>query len=138
MVWDPPFLGALKFNVDREARRKPGPAGIGAVLHNGDGMVLVMFSKHVGRMESNEAEVLAILEALQMFVSASFQERFIAESNSLNAISWVSSRAKTPWRFHLYFNNIKYLSSLIRVSLQHVGRMGNRFADSLAKQGVVI
>lgn len=124
MVWDPPFSGGLKFNVDREARGKLGPAGIGAVLHNGDGMVLVMFSTHIGRMESNEAEVLAILEALQIFVSTSFQERFIAESDSLNAISWVSSRAKTPWRFHLYFNDIKYLSSLIRVKSPTCGEDG--------------
>lgn len=40
----------------------------------GDGVVFAMFSKHVGRMESNEAEVVAILETLCIFVSSSFQE----------------------------------------------------------------
>lgn len=34
------------------------------MLHNSDEVILVMFSKHVGLMESNEVEVLAILEAL--------------------------------------------------------------------------
>lgn len=53
----------FKFNVDGAAREKPSPAGIG-VLHNGKGEVLCMFSKHVGVRDFNEAEVLAVFEAL--------------------------------------------------------------------------
>ena len=38
--------------------------------------------------DSNEAEVLAILEALKIF-SRSFKGRLIVESDSSNGISWV-------------------------------------------------
>ena len=41
-----------------------------------------------------------------------------------------------PLRFQFYINEIKSLSSLIQVEFQHVGRLANAFAESLAKQGV--
>lgn len=69
--WVPPREGVLKFNVDRAARGKLGLAGTGGVLWKSLGDVLAMFSKHVGIMESNELEVLAILEALQFFLPCS-------------------------------------------------------------------
>ena len=30
ILWSPPPIGLFKFNVDGDARKKPGPAGIGA------------------------------------------------------------------------------------------------------------
>ena len=58
------------------------------------------------------------------------------ESDSLNAISWVSSSAVIPWRFQFYLNEIRALASSIQVKFQHVGRLANGFADLLAKQGL--
>ena len=57
----------LKFNVDGVARGKQGLASIGGVLRNHKGEVMYMFSKHVGIKDSNEAEVLVILEALRIY-----------------------------------------------------------------------
>lgn len=54
----------LKFDIDGEAKGKPGLPGIGGVLPNSYGIVVALFSKCVGSMGSNEAEVGAILEAL--------------------------------------------------------------------------
>lgn len=62
-----PHAGAFIFNVDGAIRGKPGPDDIGGMLQNNKGEVLFMFSKHVGVCKSNEAEVFAILEALQCF-----------------------------------------------------------------------
>lgn len=64
--WVPPREVVLKFNVDGVARGKPDPIGIGVVLRNHLGVVLAIFSIKAGRMESNEVEVLAILQALQI------------------------------------------------------------------------
>ena len=58
------------------------------------------------------------------------------ESDSLNAISWVSSSTTFPCYLQFYVNEIRALSSMIQVVFQHVGRSANGFADSLAKQGV--
>lgn len=71
------------FNVDRVTRGKPGPAGIGGVLHNSKGAILLMFYKNVGVRDSNEAEVFAIREALQIY-SNHYHERLVAKSDSSN------------------------------------------------------
>ena len=46
----PPIVGALKFNVDEEAKGKSGTTGIGGVLRDSGGIVLAWFFKHVGTM----------------------------------------------------------------------------------------
>lgn len=46
------------------ARGKSGLASISGVLCNSYGVALALFSRRVGCMESNEAEVVSILEAL--------------------------------------------------------------------------
>ena len=67
VVWCPPY-GIMKFNVDGAANGKPGTAGVTSVLRNHKGDVLFMFSNNVGKKDSNEAEVLAMLEALTSFL----------------------------------------------------------------------
>ena len=62
----------LKFNVDWAAREKLRPAGIGGLLHNSEGIVLALSLKHVGCMKSNDVEVIAILDAIQIFTSIFF------------------------------------------------------------------
>lgn len=47
-------------------RGKPKPAGVGGVLGDHKGDVMLIFSKSVGIKEPNETEVLAILEALRL------------------------------------------------------------------------
>ena len=81
----PSPIGVPKFNIDGAAIGKPGPASIGGVLCNSKGDVLFMFSKQMGVCDSNEAEMLAILEALQCF-SRLFHGDLIVESDSSNDI----------------------------------------------------
>ena len=130
-----PPLNVLKFKVDGAARGKPGPAGIGGVLCNSKGEVLFMLSKHVGVRDSNEAEVLVILEALWCF-SRMFRGSLIVESDSSNTIAWVSNRKANQWKFHFLFNEIRALSSSINVVFRHELRSANHVADALAKQGI--
>lgn len=68
---EPTPSGVLKFNVNKTTRSKPGLPGIGGVLCNDMGEILCIFSQGVGVKDSNEAEVMAILEALRIF-SCSF------------------------------------------------------------------
>lgn len=86
----------LKFIVIEQLEGKPRPVGIGRVLCNSNGEVLLQFSKHIGIRDSNEAELMAIIEALRIY-SRSFQAMLIAESDSYNVISWVSCPDGAPW-----------------------------------------
>lgn len=84
-----------------------------------------MFSKNVRIRDSNEAKVLAILEAPQIF-STSFQGSLMMESDSSNAISWEIHKVSRPWKILFCFNEINLLAIRSAYSL----------ADALAKQGV--
>ena len=64
--------------------------------------------------DSNEAEVLAILEALKIF-SCSFKGRLIVESDSSNGISWVMRLVVKPWKFQPFLNEIQELASSLSV-----------------------
>lgn len=72
-------------SVGGAARGKPGLTGVGRVLRNNFGDVIAMFSKSVGIIKSNEAEMLAILEALRFF--SSFSSKLVVDRDYLNAIS---------------------------------------------------
>ena len=61
-------------------------------------MVKEIFSKAVGAMDSNQAELLAILEALMVFVESDFftSLSLIIESDSSNTVSWVIGALEVP------------------------------------------
>ena len=59
-----------------------------------------------------------ILEALRCF-SRSFHESLTVESDSPNAISWVSNWKADPWKFQFFFNDIRALSSSINVAFRY-------------------
>ena len=50
--------------IDGASRGNPGPAGIGAVLKNGQGQVVAKLYKYIGETTNNVAEYLALLYAL--------------------------------------------------------------------------
>lgn len=93
-----PSEGVLKFKVDWAARGKPGPTGIVGVLHNSKGEVLLSFLNPIRIKDSNEALVLATLEALRLYVS-SFYDLLVAESDLSNAITWILRKGVTRGNF---------------------------------------
>lgn len=130
--WSPPPAGVLQFNVDGAARGKPGPVGIGGVLRNHEGIIFLSFSSSIEVKDSNEAEVLAILEALRLF-RVSFRQPLIVDSDFLDAFFWVKNSATGPWKFH-FFPEIKFLSSDL-VEFRHFLQLVNGEVDMLAKRG---
>ena len=58
------------------------------------------------------------------------------ESDSSNAISWVTRSAVKPQKFQFFLNEINELASSLYVVFYHVIRLANGLANSLAEQGV--
>ncbi len=50
---------------DGGARGNPGPAGIGAILHNQEGEVLAKISRYIGETTNNQAEYQALISGLE-------------------------------------------------------------------------
>ncbi|XVF62081.1 hypothetical protein PTKIN_Ptkin08bG0188600 [Pterospermum kingtungense] len=136
-IWVELLVGTIKFNVDRSAIGKPGPAGIGGVLRNHSGDELIRFSKAVGVVESNEVEYLAIREALILFLSSKWFDNHSLTIESDSSVAVLNSPNSAPWRLRNFTNHIPNLLKRIpRVEVVHIYKECNMVADALAKDGV--
>lgn len=85
---------------------------------------------------SNEVEILAILEALWLYVR-SILVPLIIESDSCILISWASGMLRVLRKLQFYLNEIRALSSSLE-KVFDVSLIANEMADALAKQGASI
>lgn len=91
-VWTIPELGYLKWNVDRSSLGKPERSGVGLFFaRDHEERLMSVSSILAGIKYSNEAELIAILEAMQLSVDSGITKEVngIIESDSANAISWL-------------------------------------------------
>ena len=91
LQWSKPPIGFLKFNVDGLAIDKPGPTGIGEVLRDDFENVKIVFSKAVGIIDSNLAELLAVRETFIVFAVSKWAKThsLLIESDSINVVNWI-------------------------------------------------
>ncbi|KAK6270336.1 hypothetical protein POUND7_007441 [Theobroma cacao] len=66
--WVRPCFDSIKFNVDGAARGYLGATGIEGTLRGNNGNIRILFSKSVGTMDSNLAEIYAIKETLLLLL----------------------------------------------------------------------
>jgi ribonuclease HI len=133
------MINSLKWNVDGSSLGKPGPSGIGGVLRNHHGHLLGMFSVPVGILDSNIAELRAIVKAIELSASNCLfhHQHLIIESDSVNAISWMNKPHNRPWKHHNLFSSVNRLKAYFgSITFSHIFRESNCMADCMAKQGV--
>lgn len=127
----------LKLNVDCAPIGKPSPNSIGGIFQCDKGQELLFFCKLIGEKNSSEAGIWMVPKALRKWeFYLSFRSSLIVKSDLANAISWVTSRQRDPWKFQLPLNEIKPLVSARWVEFQHINKSTNNVTDSLAKQEV--
>ena len=125
--------------MDGSSTGEPGNAGIGGVLRVHKGVVQCMYiSIPVGIKDSNEAELIAVIRALEL--SSTREEctgkRIIIESDSTNVINRMIKESNRPWKFYVIFILASRFSSGLRlVKYSNILREGNSMTDALAKQG---
>ncbi|XVF41637.1 hypothetical protein PTKIN_Ptkin01aG0295900 [Pterospermum kingtungense] len=75
-----------------------GTSWVGGVLRDSLGGVLMKFSKHIGIAKSNYAEIVAICEALKLFIASPWAscKILVLESDSMNAVKWVCDPKDVP------------------------------------------
>uniref|UniRef100_B9HBU9 RNase H type-1 domain-containing protein n=1 Tax=Populus trichocarpa TaxID=3694 RepID=B9HBU9_POPTR len=108
----------LKWNVDGSSTRKPSDPGIDGVLRDHKGIVQCMNrSIPVGIKDSNEAEPIAVIKALEL--SSTREEcigkRIIIESDSSIVINRIIKEYNRPWKFHVLFILASRFSSGLRL-----------------------
>ena len=139
VVWSPPMTNCFKWNVDGSSLGKPGPSGIGGVLQNHHGILLGIFSSPVGILDSNVAELKAVVKAIELSASNCHlhHKHIIVESDSTNVISWMNNPHNRPWMHHNLFSYIQRVASCFgSLTFIHSLRESNHMSDHMAKKWV--
>lgn len=119
--WEKPNNGFYKFNVDGTATDKPGPTGIGGVIHDDLGRQNLVFTESAGVLDTNGAELLAIRKAILIWLLCG-NDNLVMEGDSVNALAWASGRKKPPWKM---INVVRQIRSLSRQGLSSSSTRGN-------------
>ena len=122
----------LVLHVDGGARGNPGPAAIGVVISQPDGMVLDELAERIGLATNNVAEYRAVLRALERAKELEATEvEIIGDSEliarQLNGVYKVKHPAMKP----LYEQAREALAGFGRWRIQTVPRAQNARADAL-------
>ncbi|KAF5444777.1 hypothetical protein F2P56_033882 [Juglans regia] len=124
----------MKLNVDGAVFQDQHRAGVGIILRDANGEVLLTASKKEKEVnDPAEVELLAMLRGLQLCPPLGIEE-LIMESDSLLMVTQVQA-VEEYWS--LLGNIVKEIKLLMkrfrRCTIQHVGRMGNVAAHKLTR-----
>jgi ribonuclease HI len=121
--------------IDGGSFGNPGPAGIGIVVQSA-GLEPIRISKWIGRQDSNVAEYVALMEALQ-FALAQGARRLHVYSDSQVVVKQMTGeyKCRTARLYSLNWTCVKLTRSL-QFSISHIPRARNAEANTLANFAV--
>jgi Ribonuclease HI len=127
---------SLVAHVDGAARGNPGPAGIGVVLTDDEGVVVKEVAEPLGRTTNNVAEYSALIRALEEARALGCSRISIFTDSELMARQINGQyRVKTEHLFPLYQRVTILLTYFDRATVTHVRRELNKRADQLSNIG---
>jgi ribonuclease HI len=130
-------LKTLRLYTDGAARGNPGPAGIGVVIEDDQGMRLQGRSGYIGTATNNQAEYRALIEGLRT-VATWKPDRLEVYLDSKLVVEQLNGRYRIKDR--TLQELVRQAQDLLRtfpsVVVEHVERARNRGADGLANRGI--
>ena len=124
--------------ADGGARGNPGPAALGVVIEDDQGMRLRTFHRFLGVATNNQAEYQALIEGLKA-VADWKPDRLEVYLDSKLVVEQVNGkwRVKEPELKELHKRATELLQQFgDRVTVSHVGREENRGADKLVNMAL--
>ena len=129
--------GSVRIWVDGACRGNPGPASIGGVIRDAQGLLLREVSETLGTATNNIAEYTALIRALEE-AKALGADEVEAMSDSLLLVKQMAGeyRVKHPNLKPLHAKARALARGFARFAFTHVPREENREADRLANQAL--
>ena len=125
-----------KAHVDGAARGNPGPAGVGIVIENSEGVILKEIGEPLGRTTNNVAEYSALIRALEETRALGCNRLAVYTDSELMAHQLNGKYAcKAAHLIPLYNRARLLLSQFESTSVTHVRRELNKRADALSNIG---
>ena len=130
-------MNEVTIHIDGAARGNPGPAGVGAVITDGDGKVLAEVCKYLGETTNNQAEYQALLLALKeakrlkvLRISVFSDSELLVRQ--INGEYKVKNEGLKP----LFREAVTLLRSFGGYAVAHIPREKNKRADQLANLAI--
>ena len=137
-TWTPPGAGFYKINFNGPIFESSGRAGLGVVVRDVEGMVIVALSHNIQLPSSvDSAEALAAQRAIILAQEISLTQ-VVVEGDSLKVIAAINSPKQSRTQWGHVIEDIKKASLCLQAcSFCHVSRGGNSLAHSLARRAVL-
>ena len=125
----------LTVNVDGGARGNPGPAAIGVVIRDPDGLILDEHGERIGDATNNVAEYTALIRGIQRAAELGATELDLVGDSEL-VVRQVEGKykVKKPGLKPLHAEVKQALSAFEQWSIRHVRREQNAEADRLVNE----
>ncbi|HEX3239180.1 MAG TPA: ribonuclease HI family protein [Solirubrobacterales bacterium] len=125
-------MSAVTVNVDGGARGNPGPAAIGVVVRDADGVVLEELGEKIGRATNNVAEYRALLRGIELAAAHGATELELVGDSEL-VVRQIEGRykVKDATMRELHAEAKRELAAFESWSIRHVRRESNADADRL-------
>ena len=130
-------MTTLRLYTDGAARGNPGPAGLGVVIEDDQGMRLRGLCRYIGTATNNVAEYLALIEGLTA-VAEWKPDRLEVFLDSKLVVEQVNGnyRVKNAALQPLAMKATSLMGNFAKVSVSYVPREKNKGADALANKGI--
>ena len=133
LCWKPPDSGVYKINFDGALFLEQRCTGLGVVVRDSAGLVIVALSQKVRLLGSVDVvEALAACRAMRFARELSFHHMMI-EGDSLQVIQADIDTQLVQTLYGHIIDEIRLLSLLFTCSFLHVNRKGNILALALAR-----
>jgi ribonuclease HI len=125
----------LTVNVDGGARGNPGPAAIGVVIRDPEGLIIDEHGERIGEATNNVAEYRALIRGIQRAAELGATELELIGDSEL-VVRQVEGRykVKKPGLKPLHAEAKQALSAFDTWSIRHVRREMNAEADRLVNE----
>jgi ribonuclease HI len=125
----------LTVNVDGGARGNPGPAAIGVVIRDPEGLIIDEHGERIGEATNNVAEYRALIRGIQRAAELGATELELVGDSEL-VVRQVEGRykVKKPGLKPLHAEAKQALSAFDTWSIRHVRREMNAEADRLVNE----
>ncbi|XP_057791059.1 uncharacterized protein LOC131008183 [Salvia miltiorrhiza] len=134
VYWSTPSPPWMKVNTDGSAAGAPGLIAAGGVFRDSWNVVRGCFHYKGGVGFAFEAELLAVISAIQIAHARGWHDLWI-EADSTYVVNLLQKHSSdVPWRFAAVWNSILKCMPSFRLQVTHIFREGNAATDIMANQ----
>ncbi|MCS7191363.1 MAG: ribonuclease HI family protein [Armatimonadetes bacterium] len=125
----------LRIYADGSSIGNPGPAGVGVVVFDESGKILVTHSLSLPFATNNEAEYIAVIEALKLAQKFAPDEVILFVDSELVAQQLKGKyKVKSPKLQRLHEEVLSLARKFRRFSVTYIPRESNSLANKLAQE----